>query len=563
MTNSGEAIFRAAFDAHQGGHLLEAEEGYRRVLAHEPRHADALHLLGLVHASRRALPEAAALMQQAIAIAPCAVFFSNLGDVLRQQRLVADAEAACRHAIELQHDYAPAHFNLGMLLMELGRKDDAECALRQALALDPASNDVLNNLGFLLNDMGRVDEAETAYRRAISNDSGYFHARYNLGLLLLRGGRFVDAEQQLRCALEIAPKHVDVLNDLGTALREQHRYDEAEAMYRNALQQDADFADARWNLALVLLGQGRYAEGWPHAEARYHHRRTTADSVPDPGYPQWQGEPLAGKSLVIWHEQGLGDTIQMARYAPLLKARGLSRLTVLCPEPLNALMTTVEGVDRVVSHTGELEAHDFWSFSMSLPLRAGTTTGNIPAHLPYVHAPADRMGRWRTRLSAGGFKVGLVWRGSVEHEHDAERSLPGLLTLAPLWSVPGVTFVSLQKGPAENEPASLAAQLPMVCAAADLMDLADTAAVISQLDLVISVDTAVAHLAGALGKPCWVLLNRPWTDWRWMHDRTDSPWYPQVMRLYRQASPGDWNEVIARVAIALEQWINSTAASRS
>ncbi|MBB5408770.1 tetratricopeptide (TPR) repeat protein [Paraburkholderia sp. HC6.4b] len=556
-----EAIFLPAFEAHRCGHLQEAEAGYRRVLKYDPRHADALHLLGLIHAGRGALPEAAALMQQAVGIAPTAVYFGNLGDVLRQQGLHAAAEAACRRAIQLKHDHAPAHFNLGLLFMATGRRDEAEHALRQALTFAPASNDALNNLGVLLQDMGRANEAETAYRRAIGNDPSYLRAHYNLGLLLLRAGRFGEAELAFRNALDIDPAYADAQNDLGTALREQHRYADAEATYRSVLQQCPDFADARWNLALLLLAQGRYAEGWQHAEARYDMHRTTPVLLPDPGYPQWRGEPLAGRSLVICHEQGLGDSIQFARYVPLLKARGLRRLTLFCPEPLQELLKTLEGVDEAVCNMQEVGPHDFWSLSMSLPLHVGTTTANIPARLPYLRALPDRVRRWRTCLPAHGIKVGLVWKGSTSHSHDADRSLPGLLSLAPLWSVPDVTFVSLQKGQGEDEPAALAKQLPMVRAAPDLTDLADTAALVSQLDLVISVDTAVAHLAGALGKPCWLLLHKPWTDWRWMHGRTDSPWYPHVMRIYRQATPGDWAEVIGRIAVALEQYAQPTVAS--
>ncbi|SDI06060.1 Tfp pilus assembly protein PilF [Paraburkholderia phenazinium] len=561
MTNPCDAVFLPAFEAHQAGRVQEAEEGYRRVLGHDPQHADALHLLGLIHARRGALSAAEALIQQATGISDSAVFLTNLGDVLVQLGRLAEAETAFRRAIELTQDYVLAHYNLGVLFMRTERREEAECAFRRALALDPSSNDTLNNLGLLLGGMGRFDEAETAYRRATANDPGYLLAHYNLGLQLLRAGRFGEAEQAFRHALEIDKRHADAQNNLGTTLRELDRYDEAEMMYRTVLQQHPEFADARWNLAVLLLGQGRYAEGWQHAEARYHPRRTANVPGPDPGYPQWQGEPLAGRSLVIWHEQGLGDVIQFARYAPLLKARGLRRLTLLCPAPLKALTETLEGVDEVVCHTGAVGPHDFWSLIMSLPLHFGTTTESIPARLPYLHALPDLVGYWRTRLPAHGLKVGLVWKGATVHQHDADRSLPSLRSLAPLWTVPGVTFVSLQKGQGEDEPASLSADLPIVSAGSSIHDLADTAALISQLDLVISVDTAVAHLTGALGKPCWLLLHKQWTDWRWMHERTDSPWYPRVMGLYRQSAPGDWAEVIERVAVSLDQFVNSRAAS--
>jgi tetratricopeptide (TPR) repeat protein len=561
MTNPNEAIFQSAFDAYHTGRVQEAEADCRQALAHDPRNADALHLLGLIHAGRGGFSEAAALIGQAVEVSSNARFLSDLGDVLRELGRLAEAEATCRRAIELAHDYAPAYFNLGTLFMGMGHHHEAEQAFRHALTLDPNSSNTLNNLALLLGATGRAEESEAVYRRVIANDPGYVRAPYNLGLQFLRAGRFGDAEQALRHALTIAPNYADAQNDLGTALREQNRYDEAEAAYRNVLQQHPDFADARWNLAILLLLQGRYAEGWPHAEARYHPCRTINVSVPNPGYPQWQGESLAGKSLVLWHEQGFGDAIQFARYAPLLKALGLRRLTLLCPAPLKALMETLDGVDEVVCDSGAVGPHDFWSLTMSVPLHAGTTTGNIPASLPYLHAQPDRARCWRARLPARRFKVGLVWKGSTDHQHDAGRSLPGLLSLAPLWSVPGVTFVSLQKGQDEDEPARLLTKLPMVPTAGQLKHFADTAALVSQLDLVITVDTSVAHLAGALGKPCWLLLHTPWTDWRWMHERTDSPWYPQVLRLFRQTTPGDWAEVIGRVVVSLDEWVNRKAAS--
>ncbi|WP_168991434.1 tetratricopeptide repeat protein [Paraburkholderia sp. UYCP14C] len=563
MTNQYDTVFLSAFlpafEAHQAGRVQEAEEGYLQVLMDDPKHADALHLLGLIHASRGALALAAVLIRQANGISESPVYLGNLADTLLQLGRPQEAQTACRRAIELAPDYAPAHRNLGMVFMGTGRRDEAERAFRQVLTLDPESNDSLNNLGILLDQMGRYSEAETAYRLAIRNDPGYLRAHYNLGLQLLRSGRFGESEQAFRHALEIDPGHADARNNLGTALRELNRYDEAEVMYRDVLQQHPDFADAGWNLALLLLSQGRYAEGWHHAEARYRGCSAFDVSVPDPGFPQWRGEPLAGRSLAIWHEQGLGDAIQLARYAPLLKARGLRRLTLLCPAPLKSLMETLEGIDEVVCHDGEVGPHDYWSLIMSLPLHVGTTTDNIPAHLPYLHALPDRVGHWRARLPARGFKVGLVWRGSTDHQHDALRSLPGLLSLAPLWSVQGVTFVSLQKGQGEDEPAHLQTQLPTVSAAHELEDFADTAALVSQLDLVISVDTSVAHLAGALGKPCWLLLHKPWTDWRWMQDRTDSPWYPRVMRLFRQTTPGDWAEVVGRVAVSLDELVHGRA----
>ena len=558
---STEPVFQSAFEAHLAHRNEEAEAGYWRVLASEPGHADALHLLGLIYVQRGKLGEARTLIQKAIGIYENAVFLSNLGDVLTRLGQLAEAEAACHRALGLAPDYALAYYNLSVLYMQTGRLGEAEAALRQVLAIDPGSNDALNNLGMLLGDTARIAEAEAAWRSVIERDPGYLRAHYNLGLQLLRTARFGEAEQAFRRTLEIDPGYADARNNLGTSLREQERFAEAEVTYRDTLSRHSDCVDAGWNLALLLLAQGRYAEGWQQAEARYHPRSKFQTTLPDPGFPQWRGEPLAGRSLVIWHEQGLGDYIQFARYIPLLKARGLRRLTLLCPAPLKPLLETLDGVDEVICDSAAVRPHDFWTLFMSVPLYAREFVDSVPAKLPYLRALPGRIQKWRSKLPTREFKVGLVWKGAPTHQHDADRSLPGFAALARLWSVPGVTFVSLQKGQGEDEPLRLSGELPIVPLGAEIEDLADTAAIIVQLDLVICVDTVVAHLAGALGKPCWVLLNRLWTDWRWMHNRPDSPWYPRVMRLYRQSTPGDWGEVIDRVAESLRQWANDRAAS--
>ncbi|WP_081061735.1 tetratricopeptide repeat protein [Burkholderia territorii] len=561
MSDSYESVFLLAFEAHKAGQLQAAEEGYRQVLAQHPRHADALHLKGLIHASRDELTEAGALIGQATEICECAMFWVSFCTVLLRQERCEDALVACRRGIDLTPDYVPAHFNLGIVLMRMDRLEEAARAFRRVLTLEPCNNDALNNLGIILQKMGRRVEAESAFRRAIGSARDYAHPHYNLGMLLLRAGRFGEAEQAFRDALDIEPGHADARNNLGSALFQQNRHAEAELAYREVLLRHRDFAAASWNLALLLLSQGRFIEGWQYAEARCSHFLPGA-RLPNPGYPQWRGEPLAGRSLVIWSEQGLGDVIQFARYASLLKAQGLRRLTMLCPTPMKALMETLDGVDEVVCDTSVVGPHDFWSFIMSLPLYVGTTIETIPARLPYLRPLSDRGRYWHDRLPARGFKVGVVWKGSRDHQHDAERSLPGLRSLVPLWSVPGVTFISLQKGQGEEELETWPAELPIVSAGASLNDLADTAALICHLDLVISVDTAVAHLAGALGKPCWVLLSKQWTDWRWMHDRTDSLWYPGVMKLYRQSIAGSWAEVIEGMATALNQRVRHAMASR-
>ncbi len=374
-----------------------------------------------------------------------------------------------------------------------------------------------------------------------------------LGAIHAKTGRYLEALGALRIAGDLQPPDAEVHTNIASICNNMGQFVEAMTSCRRALGIRRDFHPAIWNSAIALLGQGRYSEGWPCYEIRSVLKENRIVIVPQLPFPGWRGEPLQGKSLLLWPEQGAGDYVQFIRYAQLLKARGLARLTIRCPAPLRDLLATAVGVDEVITDAGPVPPHDYWSFPLSLPLRLGTTLESIPATLPYLRAPPDRREHWRTRLPVGGLKIGLVWSGNPGHRNDANRSLPGLDTLRPLWSVPGISFVSLQKGAAEEEAAT--SSLPIVHLGSDIRDFADTAAIVDQLDLVICVDTAVAHVAGALGKPCWVLLPAIGCDWRWLRDRSDSPWYPGAMRLFRQKERGDWSSVIDEVAAALRDCV--------
>ncbi|MBF0127213.1 MAG: pilus assembly protein PilF, partial [Magnetococcales bacterium] len=257
-------------------------------------------------------------------------------------------------------------------------------------------------------------------------------------------------------------------------------------------------------------------------------------------------------------EQGFGDQLQFCRYVPRLKSLGVGRLTMVCAAPLAPLFRLLPGVDRVVTQeTTPLDPpHDFWVLPLSLPGLLGSTQATLPATLPYLNAPLERLSRWASRDWPRGLRVGLLWKGNPAFSHDATRSLAGLETLAPLWEVPGVGFVSLQKGEGEEEANHPPPGQPLLPLGAEIEDFGDTAAIIHHLDLVICCDSAVAHLAGALGKPCWLLVSHN-ADWRWMRERADSPWYPGVLRLFRQSRPDDWTEVVERLREALECLINS------
>jgi Flp pilus assembly protein TadD len=463
-----------------------------------------------------------------------------------------------------------AHTNLGVLLAATQRRAEAELCHRRALALQPDSASAHTNLGLVLLDLARLDEAEPHLRRALALAPGSAEVHSNLGNLLARRGSDAEAEQCLRRALVLDPTLAAAHCNLGVLLADQRRDAPAEAHFRSAIALRPGYALARLDLSCLLLAQGRFKEGWTLHEAR-HDPQLPDNGIapPNVSFPAWRGEPLAGRSLLIWAEQGLGDQIQFCRYVPRLKAQGAARITLVCQRVLASLLGTLPGIDvvlpaDVVDNAFHVEAaaiavHDTWVFPLSLPLWLGTDLSTLPAApIPYLSADPARVGAWTRRVHddergrpAKMLRVGLVWRGNPMHHNDAERSLPGLSTLTPLWSVPNCRFVSLQTGRAAAEADTPPGALPLVALGAELGDFADSAAALAALDLLICVDTSIAHLAGALGLPCWVLLPRHRTDWRWLRDRDDSPWYPRGMRLFRQARRGDWAEVVERVRAAL------------
>jgi tetratricopeptide (TPR) repeat protein/ADP-heptose:LPS heptosyltransferase len=595
-----EAHLNLALALKNQDRMTEAEHSYRQIVRLQPDHVDAHTNLGRILSDQGLFAAAENSYRRALELKPDRFrLHGNLGNVLKAQGRLDEAENSYRRALALKPDYLHAYFNLGIALQDRGRLDEAEHCYRKVIDLKADHVQAYINLGTVLTEQGRLADAEQSNRRALelkpdyveahinlanvlrkqhrlaeaesSNrkalalqpDSVYAHS--NLGNILLERKRFKDAESSYCRAIELDPAYAQAHGNLGNTLKEeQGRFTEAEASYRRAIALDADYAQARSNLGILLLSLGRYTEGWPYYEARYDPKQDEKwIALPELPFPQWQGESLLGKSILLWPEQGLGDEIQFARYAPVLKERGVAHLTLVCTAPLKTLLQTVAGVDHLITQGEPILQHDYWAFPLSLPLHLGTTLASIPADLPYLGADPQRMQQWQARLPEDGLKVGLVWRGNAQHQNDANRSLPGLASLAPLWAVAGVKFVSLQKGPAEAEAISPPNGQPIVALGENIHDFADSAALVAQLDLVICVDTSVAHLAGALGKPCWVMLPAVGTDWRWLHERSDSPWYPGVMRLFRQTTPESWDATIAQVAQALHAWAIRRAGERS
>ena len=539
----------------------EAEQSYRAALDLDPRNADLHSNFGAMLAARKRDDDAESHYRRAIALDPRnAQAYSNLGALLANRKRHDEAEQCYRHALALEPSHAGAHTNFGLLLAARKQRDEAERMYRRAIELAPATADAYTNLGLLLDASDRDAEAEQLHRHALALEPESDAIWTNLANLLVKLGRNDEAEQSYRRAIALDPASPIALTNLGALLADGGHEDEAEAAFRHAIALAPDYPRAQLNLGYLLLAQGRLAEGWRLHELRYHDdladRATHPPRLP---FPQWQGESLSGKSLLIWPEQGFGDEIQFCRFAPLLKQRGARELTLVCKPPLESLLRTLDGVDRVLNLDDAAVAvppHDYWAFPLSLPFRLGVELDTIPATTPYLRALPERVARWAVHIPRDGLRVGLVWQGNHRNPNDTDRSLPNVAVLALLWSVPGVRFVSLQKGPAEDQAREPPADQPLVHLGSDIGDFADAAAIVHQLDLLICVDTAFAHLAGALAKPCWVLLPAHKTDWRWLQQRADSPWYP-TLRLFRQRDREEWEPVIGEVAGALRDLADS------
>jgi Tfp pilus assembly protein PilF len=423
--------------------------------------------------------------------------------------------------------------------------------LRAALALDPGMAEAHANLAYALEHDGQQARAEQHYRRAIELAPDQLQVYLNFGVMLAGQRRFDNAEQVYRTALALFPDSPMALSNYGAMLAAAGREAEAESCYRRALALDPGYRKASFNLAYVLLRQGRWEEGWARLEAR-----DWVDVLQRHlDLPRWQGERLAGKAILVGIEAGHGDIIQFGRYCEQLKQAGAARVGVLCHPGLVGLFGGLSGADEAIGLDQPLRGGwDCWVPALSLPYHLHTTVDTVPAELPYIALDPARAERLASLLATepGELKVGLAWKGNPRFENDRERSLPSLSTLAPLGDVAGVRFFSLQKGEGEGEATGGLGGAAVTDLAPAIGDFADTAALISGLDLVICVDSAVAHLAGALAKPCWVLLPAHLTDWRWMTERSDTPWYPGVMRLFRQRRPGDWKGVVAELARALQ-----------
>ncbi|HXW23410.1 MAG TPA: tetratricopeptide repeat protein, partial [Xanthobacteraceae bacterium] len=523
-----------------------AEGALEALLAADPMHARAWHRLGLFAQGRADHAAAVGLFRRALALEPdAAEMHNNLGVSLGALGRIEEATACYRRALALRPDYAKACLNLGAALMGTDALAEAGEYLARAAALDPQLAEAPYNLGNLAEKRGDHGAAAESFRRATALRPQFYEAHNNLGAVLLKAGKPEAAEGSFARAVALKPGEAEAHHNLANALCELGRYDEALASCRRAIAADPAHAQANFTAAMLLLVQGKLREGFEQYEWRWKLGTLVPRGFP---VPLWNGEDIAGRTILLYGEQGYGDTIQGLRYVPFVAARG-ARVVLEVPPPLLRLAASLPGVAELVAAGQALPRVDLACPLLSLPRAFATTLQTIPAEVPYLSPAPEAVARWRETLGGDGLKVGIAWAGSPLHRSDAHRSID-VATLAPLLRLNGVRWFSLQVGeragdlarPADGAVTDLAPQLK---------DFAETAAAIANLDLVITVDTAAAHVAGATGRPAWVMLRKI-PDWRWLIDRDDSPWYPSL-RLYRQQQRGDWDEVVRRVRSALQR----------
>lgn len=579
MSNAVQSMLQQALSCFRDQDFAGTESVCRAILAGDVVQPDAWHLLGLSLLQRNEVAASIDAFEKAIAQAPAvAAFHINFASALTAAGRPDDAVAALRRGLAQDDTQPDGHFNLGNTLLAMGRLDEAMLSFETALALAPDHAAARNNLGHILRQRGDLDAAIEQFQQATESDSGYAPAWSNLCGALLETGQTVTAIDAGRRATVADPNNAEAHYNLGNAFSAAPIAAEAAACYRRALQVDDRYTDAwvnlgaalqhlgecdaaiaaldhalalspdlpqaQWNKATALLLSGRLREGWELYEWRW--RAVAGLTLPAVDRPRWEGAPLEGQRVLVVAEQGLGDTIQFVRYAPMLQASG-AHVTLECPASLKTLLEQSNVADRLIASGDPRPDIDVWTTLMSLPDLIGTEMDSIPADCPYLSAaPADVPRAPDERA----LKVGIVWRGSLTNNRGRFRSC-ALSDLEPLSGVPGIRLFSLQTELALDDAAHLDA-MGVADLGSGFHDFSASAAAVQAMDVIITVDTATAHLAGALGKPVWTMLSAM-PDWRWLLDRVDSPWYP-TMRLFRQRHVSDWTQVVGEVSAALVEF---------
>ncbi len=552
-----QALHLLAVCLAQRGALEAAVPYFRAVLARNPTNGACLNNLGNALQALRRHGEAADCYEKAIAVSPDnAAFHVNRGNCLKELARFEEALASYGQALARNPAHVNAYFNRATVLHERGRFAEALADFDRALALEPGHTGALRNRGITRFELQRYDDALADFEQALARNPRDGRAHVNRGNVLAELRRYDEAVASYERALALEPDSIEALFNRANALRDLGRFAEAVEDYERAITLEPDDADAHWNEALARLAAGDLEAGWRGYEWRWKTaaKRPYARSFAE---PQWTGaEDLRGRTVLLHAEQGFGDAIQFCRYVPLVADRG-ARVVLEAPAALVPLFRSLAGVDALIERGQPLPDFDFQCALPSLPLAFGTTLDTIPAPGAYLAADAQALAPWREWVAEfRSLRVGIAWSGSLSQRND-RRPIPLATLLDAL--PPGLTVVGLQKDVPPSDRPVLAASPRIADASARLHDFGDTAALVAQLDLVISVDTAVAHLAGALGRPIWLLASQA-ADWRWLTARTDSPWYPS-MRIFRQPAFGDWRSVAAAVRMALEDEVARAAAS--
>ena len=546
---SADVFYLSGLIAFQKGRFEDAGSQFAMAVGLDPGYFEAWFNLGASLAKLGRGEEAARAYRRVIELNPgFPEAHFRLGVLSAQQDLLDEAVSSCEEAVRLRRDFPEAWYTLGEALCNLERNPEAERALKEAIRLKPDLPGAFFNLGRSLQGQSRLEEAAQAYRRALELRPDFARALCNLGSILLAQSRIEEAERVLREAIRLDPQLATAYNNLGLCLRYQGRQGEVVEALEAAVRLRPEFVEARANLGAAFLIEGKFERGWEEYEWRIHCSQLRFRKFSE---PSWDGSDLRGRRILVCAEQGFGDSVQFLRYIPSVKRRG-GHVVVCCQQGLGRLFESMEGVDEVCLIGQPFPPFDCYSFLLSLPRIFQTRLESVPADVPYLRVEPELEAKWRARLgSLRGRKVGICWRGNPLTRHDSWRST-ALSYFEPAADLEEVHLVSLQKGKGSEEIASSWLRGSLVDLEAELTDLAETAAAIAQLDLVVTVDTCIAHLAGALAKPVWVLLHH-FPDWRWLLDRDDSPWYP-TMRLFRQPRMRDWESVFRRVHAELRAW---------
>lgn len=536
------------------GRYDEAVSCFNRAIELKPENQEAHFNLGNVLRKQGKLEEAIISYKQSLVLAPHDFeVYNSLGSTLRENGKLEEAVMVYRKLITHKPNNAVPYNSLGTVLQESGKPEEAILFYKQAIKINPDYAMAYSNLGAAFHELGRLDNAILNYSKAIKINPDYSEALNSLGSALQVQGKNEEAIQYYKQAIKAGPDNATAHNNLGTSLQELDKLQEALGSYNHAIALNSEDPESHKNRAMILLLKENFSDGWDEYEWRL---RTKRHGLRTFNKPKWDGTALNNRHVLVHAEQGFGDTIQFIRYLPLVRARG-GYVVFECHKHLTRLLKNCAGIDEIIERKGALGPSvkfDVHIPLLSLPGIFRTKLDTIPSIIPYISVDSDIETQWDMLLEQNQtFKIGIVWAGNPSFKNYYNRSC-SLSDFAPLANIPGVVFFSLQKGPVSIEISKPPKGMKIYNMSDRLNDFADTAALMQKLDLIISTDTGVVHLAGAIGKPVWTLLHFI-PDWRWFLGRDDSPWYPG-MRLFRQKKPGDWEDVFDRVKKALSETVH-------